>query len=129
MFTEPIQTGGVMKKKAKEARAIVFHAEMNADLGYRGIKKDTDPLVAICILENRMYFHILDLNKPDLLKDFSDYKKVPAVKRGIAFYKEGELLLEMKGFDEKKFKEALAQFDKMSPGNMGGGGCCGCTIM
>ncbi|KAJ1858916.1 hypothetical protein LPJ73_001840 [Coemansia sp. RSA 2703] len=129
MYTEVIMTDGQLKKIAKNDRAIVFHAEINADLGYRGIRQAIEPLIGICVVEGRLYFHILDLTKPQLLKDYSDYKKQPLVKRGVAFYKKGELLLEMDGFSEKKFREALVQFDKMQPGQFGNSGCCGCTIM
>ncbi|KAJ1719047.1 hypothetical protein LPJ53_006116 [Coemansia erecta] len=128
VFTEPIQSEKQMETICKGDCAIIFHADILNELGYRDIKRDTEPLVEICYNEKRNYYHILDLTQHGLLKDFSDFKKVPEVKRGIAFYKKGELLLEMKGFDVEKFHKALKMFDEMSPG-VKNESCCGCNII
>ncbi|KAJ2779233.1 hypothetical protein GGI15_003936 [Coemansia interrupta] len=128
VFTDPIMSEGQMEKICKGDCAIIFHADIESELGYRDIKRETEPLVEICYNANRNYYHILDLTKHDLLKDFSDFKKVPDVKRGIAFYKKGELVLEMKGFEVEKFHKALKMFDDMSNG-VKQTPCCGCNIM
>ncbi|KAJ1858917.1 hypothetical protein LPJ73_001841 [Coemansia sp. RSA 2703] len=128
VFTDPIISGGQMEKFCKGDLAIVFHADIETELGYRDIKRETEPLVIICEEVNRPYYNILDITQHDLLKDFSDFKKVPAVKRGIAFYRKGELMLEMEGFSVEKFHKALKMFDELVAGPKKES-CCGCNIM
>ncbi|KAJ2719613.1 hypothetical protein GGI07_005111 [Coemansia sp. Benny D115] len=130
-FTKPILTGGQMEKAAKAKEAIIFFSTWRVEQGYRNIKARTAPLVEHLVLKNRFIFNIVDLHESEsLIKDFSDFKHKVEVKRGVAFYKNGELLLQMPAFDLKKFIEFLEKFDKMSNTKKETPGCCaGCTIL
>ncbi|KAJ2238012.1 hypothetical protein IWW45_000487 [Coemansia sp. RSA 485] len=129
VFTNPIQFTDQLKEFVSGDTAIVFHAVWNDDQGYRRIKRELDTLEHYCMKTNRPC-NILELRHHTLLKDFSDFKKKVTVDRGVAFYKKGELLLEMEGFDEDEFDKKCKKFDTMRPGKNNDDGCCsGCSIM
>ncbi|KAJ2238013.1 hypothetical protein H4R99_001543 [Coemansia sp. RSA 1722] len=128
VFTDPIQSAKQLETFAKTAAAIVFHAVWDEEQGYRRIKRELEPLEIYCMKGNRPY-NILELHSHGLLKDYSDFKKKPQVTRGVAFYKKGELLLEMKGFGEEDFDKACKKFDTMQPGKKEEGCCSGCTVL
>ncbi|KAJ1812195.1 hypothetical protein LPJ56_003971 [Coemansia sp. RSA 2599] len=129
-FTSPIISEEDFDEFIKKDRAIVFHISNQVDPGYRRIRREAVEIVDYCNEQSREYYRILDSSLCHLLDKCRKKDVEKRIQYGAAFFKKGKLLLETEGMDLKRFVEACAMFDKMSPdGELDAGCCSGCTVM
>ncbi|KAJ2851191.1 hypothetical protein IWW36_001330 [Coemansia brasiliensis] len=127
MFVRPVISSDVLDELMGKPYLIVFFPKAHVST-YLEFRYDTNPLCWYLIGENLKEFTALRGGWVTYLQQTRGVK----ISHGVAFFKRGVLKKEMEGFDEKKFKETLKEFDPLNPNDPPKPGeksddCCNCT--
>ncbi|KAJ2820032.1 hypothetical protein IWW50_005222, partial [Coemansia erecta] len=110
MFFYPIISDEVLDELMGRNYLIVFFPKITTSR-YLNFRDDTYDLCWHLVTQKLLNYTALRQGWVEYMKTTRGVK----ISHGVAFFKKGVLKKELEGFDPKKFKEVLKEFDALNP--------------